>query len=74
MHQSVTEVVQVQTFASHIGAQHDPYRIIEATESLDQILLIGVGHLSVEHFDLIGLELQVPDELLLQPAERLDSL
>ena len=42
VHQPVAEIVQVQAFAGHVRAQQHAQRIVEAAESLDQILLLRV--------------------------------
>ena len=42
VHQPVAEVVQVQAFAGHVGAEQHAQRIVEATKALDQVLLLRV--------------------------------
>ena len=74
MHQAVTEVVQVEPFAGHVGAQQEADGVILAAEAVHQVLLVGVGHLAVEHRHLVGLEPQVPGELALQPAQGFEAL
>ena len=74
MHQAVAEVVQVQALAGHVGAQQHADGVVQAAKAVHQFLLFGVGHLAVQHGQLVGLHLQVGSELLLQPAQGFNAL
>ena len=65
----MAEVVQVEALAGHVGAQQDADGVVQAAEAVHQFLLFGVGHLAMQHGQLVGLHLQVGSELLLQPAQ-----
>ena len=69
VHQAVAEVVQVQALAGHVRAQQDAHGVVQAAKAVHQFLLFGVGHLAMQHGQLVGLHLQVGSELLLQPAQ-----
>jgi hypothetical protein len=73
VHQAVAEVVQVEAFAGDVRTQQDAQRVVQATEAVDQLLLLRVGHLAVQH-NLVGLELEVGGEVLAQPAQGFDAL
>ena len=74
MHQTMAEVVQVQAFAGHVRAQQHADGVVQATEAVHQFLLFGVGHLAVQHGQLVGLHLQVGSKLPLQPAQGFNAL
>ena len=56
--------MQVQAFAGHVGAQQHADGVVQAAEAVHQRLLVGVGHLAVQHGDLVGFEPEVAVELL----------
>ncbi len=70
----MAEVMQVQAFAGDIGTQQDPHRVVQSPETLHPFLLLCVGHLAVQHLDLIRLQAQILAELFTQPMQGLDAL
>ena len=52
--QPVAEVVQIQALGGDVRAQQDAYRILAATETFDQGLLLGITKPAVQYGDLIG--------------------
>ena len=74
VHQPVAEVMQVEAFAGDVRAEQHAQAVIQATKALDQRLLFGVGHLTVQHRHLIGFQTEVAGQLLLQPAQGFDTL
>ena len=63
MYQPMTEVMQVQSLAGHIGAKQHLQRVVKAAKTLYQLLLLGIGHASVQHLRLPRLKMQVGVEL-----------
>ena len=66
--------MQIEAFAGDVRTQEDAQRVVQATEAVDQLLLLRVGHLAVQHLNLVGLELEVGGEVLAQPAQGFDAL
>ena len=73
MHQPVAEVMQVQAFGGHVGAEQDAHGIILAPEAIDQVLLLGIRHAAVQDLELGGLQTGSLGQLLLQPAQGFDA-
>ena len=52
MHQPMAEVMQVETFRGHVGAEQNANGVILAAEAIDQILLLGISHAAMQNLEL----------------------
>ena len=74
VHQPVREVVQVDAFACHVGAEQHAQRRLRLAEGLDDGLLLDIAHAAVEDLEGLVLELEVLLHPPLQPVQGLDAL
>ena len=73
MDEAVAVEVQVDTLGGDVRAEKQAHRALRVAEVLHHALLLDVAHGAVEDFELALAELQVPGQLLLKPAQRLDA-
>ncbi len=74
MYEPVTEVMQIQPLGRHVRTEEQPQRILQAPETLDNVLLLGIGELTVHDGDLLVVQAQVALALTVQPAQGFEAL
>jgi len=60
----VAEVVQIQTFSSHVGSQQEADGVLGFAEGLNDLLLLGVRLGAMQHAPLAWLEAEVSGEVI----------
>ena len=70
----MAEVMQIEPLRGDIGTEQHPHRIVFATKAIHQLLLLGVGHATVQDFQLSCPQARRLGQGVLQPAQGFNAL
>ena len=66
--------MQIQPLGRHVRTEEQAQRILPTPETFDDVLLLGIGELTVHEGDLLVTQAQVALALTVQPAQGLEAL